>query len=62
MNMISKVAPSTAKLNALRVEVRRPSAAGNAPRSSATPLVVLAAAVTLWNSDPSPAAAPPLPR
>jgi RND family efflux transporter MFP subunit len=26
-----------------------------------TPLVALAAAVTLWNSDPSPAAAPPLP-
>ena len=26
-----------------------------------TPLVVLAAAVTLWNSDPSPAAAPPAP-
>ena len=26
-----------------------------------TPVLVLAAAVTLWNSDPSPAAAPPLP-
>jgi RND family efflux transporter MFP subunit len=26
-----------------------------------TPLVLLAAAVTLWNSDPSPAAAPPIP-
>ena len=34
---------------------------GNAPRSSADPLAVLAAAVTFWNSEPSPAAAPPMP-
>lgn len=59
MNMITKVAsdgeakPIDVKI-ADRSRWRRAAIYG-------TPLVVLAAAVALWNSDPSPAAAPPVP-
>ena len=59
MNMFTKVA-SDGEAKTLRVGV------ANGPKWKraalfGTPLVVLAAAVTLWNSDPSPAAAPPAP-
>jgi multidrug efflux system membrane fusion protein len=60
MNMISKVvADGEAKRLRLKLAQRplwqRTAIVG-------TPLVALAAAVTLWSSDPSPAAAPPLPQ
>lgn len=60
MNMISKVA---ADGEASRVRIKL----GERPRwqkaaLAGTPLVALAAAVTLWSSDPSPAAAPPTPQ
>ena len=59
MNMFTKVA-SDGEAKTLRVDI------ANAPKWKraalfGTPLVVLAAAVTLWNSDPSPAAAPHAP-
>ena len=60
MNMISKVAPD-GEAQRLRVNFRdrplwqRAAIAG-------TPIVALVAAVTLWTSDPSPAAAPPTPQ
>ena len=60
MNMISKVAPD-GEAQRLRVKFRdrplwqRAAIAG-------TPIVALVAAVTLWTSDPSPAAAPPTPQ
>ena len=60
MNMISKVvADGEAKRLRLKLAQRplwqRSAIVG-------TPLVALAAAVTLWSSDPSPAASPPLPQ
>ena len=60
MNMISKVvADGEAKRLRLKLAQRplwqRSAIVG-------TPLVALAAAVTLWSSDPSPAAAPPTPQ
>jgi multidrug efflux system membrane fusion protein len=60
MNMISKVvADGEAKRLRLKLAQRplwqRTAIVG-------TPLVALAAAVTLWSSDPSPAAAPPTPQ
>ena len=60
MNMISKVA-ADGEAQRLRVKI------ADRPRWQriaiyGTPLVALAAAVTLWTSEPSPAAAPPLPR
>jgi len=60
MNMLSNVTPADGELKKLRVNLAaRPMWQRAAIVGS--PLVVLAAAVTLWNSDPSPAAAPPLP-
>jgi len=60
MNMISKVA---ADGEAQRIRLKL---AGRPRWQKAaivgTPLVALAAAVTLWSSDPSPAAAPPTPQ
>ncbi|GAA4752781.1 efflux RND transporter periplasmic adaptor subunit [Sphingomonas daechungensis] len=59
MNMISKV---TSDGEAQRVRLsfaRRPL--WQRAAIVGTPLVALAAAVTLWSSDPSPAAAPPVP-
>lgn len=59
MNMLTKVA-ADGELQALKAQFsnrplwQRASLVG-------TPLVLLVAAVTLWNSDPSPAAAPPTP-
>jgi RND family efflux transporter MFP subunit len=59
MNMISKVT-SDGEAIASRLKLsRRPK--WQRAAIVGTPLVALAAAVTLWNSDPSPAAAPPLP-
>ena len=60
MNMISKVARRRRSSTPAH-EDRRPSALATRRASSATPLIALAAAVTFWSSDPSPAAAPPLP-
>ncbi|MFL6748911.1 MAG: efflux RND transporter periplasmic adaptor subunit, partial [Sphingomicrobium sp.] len=60
MNMLSHVAVD-GEIQTLREKIasrpkwQRAAIAG-------TPLVLLAAAVTYWNSGPSPAAAPPLPR
>ena len=60
MNMFTEVKADEGLRRALRVKLagrplwQRAGLVG-------TPLVALAAAVTLWNSDPSPAAAPPLP-
>jgi RND family efflux transporter MFP subunit len=60
MNMLSNVTPADGELKKLRANIAaRPMWQRAAIVGS--PLVVLAAAVTLWNSDPSPAAAPPLP-
>ena len=59
MNMISKV---TSDGEAQRVRLsfsRRPK--WQRAAIVGTPLVALAAADALWTSDPSPAAAPPLP-
>ena len=59
MNMISNVAADT-EFNAVRSKfARRPRWQRGA--IVGTPLVLLAAAVTFWNSDPSPAAAPTAP-
>jgi len=60
MNMISKV-PADGEAQRLRVKI------ADRPRWQraaiyGTPLVALAAAVTLWTSEPSPAAAPPTPQ
>ena len=60
MNMISKV-PVDGKAQRLRVKI------ADRPRWQraaiyGTPLIAIAAAVTLWTSEPSPAAAPPLPQ
>jgi RND family efflux transporter MFP subunit len=57
--MITKVA-SDGDAKALRVRLTNRSALKRAALFG-TPLVVLAAAVTLWSSDPSPAAAPSAP-
>ena len=60
MNMISKVvADGEAKRLRLKLANAR---SGNALRLSERPWSPLAAAVTLWSSDPSPAAAPPTPQ
>jgi RND family efflux transporter MFP subunit len=59
MNMISKVT-ADGVAETLRVKIKdRPMWQRAAIYGS--PVLALAAAVTLWNSDPSPAAAPPLP-
>ena len=59
MNMLTNVAADT-EFAALRTQfVRRPLWQRGA--IVGTPLVLLAAAVTFWNSDPSPAAAPAAP-
>lgn len=59
MNMLTNVAADT-EFNAVRTKfARRPLWQRGAIIGS--PLVLLAAAVTLWNSDPSPAAAPTAP-
>ena len=59
MNMITKVA-SDGEAKPLHVKIaNRPT--WQRAAIFGTPLVVLAAAVTFWNSDPSPAAAPPTP-
>ncbi|HKH29386.1 MAG TPA: efflux RND transporter periplasmic adaptor subunit, partial [Sphingomicrobium sp.] len=60
MNMISKV-PVDGEAQRLRVKI------ADRPRWQraaiyGTPLIALAAAVTLWTSEPSPAAAPPIPQ
>ena len=60
MNMISKV-PADGEAQRLRVNI------ADRPRWQraaiyGTPLIALAAAVTLWTSEPSPAAAPPTPQ
>ncbi|HVU31580.1 MAG TPA: efflux RND transporter periplasmic adaptor subunit [Sphingomicrobium sp.] len=59
MNMISKVSPD-GESTQLELEVKRRP---NWRRAAifGTPLVLIGAAVALWNSDPSPAAAPPPP-
>jgi RND family efflux transporter MFP subunit len=60
MNMISKVA-ADGEAKRLRLKLtQRPLWQRTA--IVGTPLVALAAAVTLWSSDPSPAAAPPTPQ
>ena len=59
MNMITKVA-SDGDAKPLHVKIANRPAWRRAAMYG-TPLVVLAAAVALWNSDPSPAAAPPTP-
>jgi multidrug efflux pump subunit AcrA (membrane-fusion protein) len=59
MNMFTKVA-SDGEAKTLRVGIANGAKLKRAALFG-TPLVVLAAAVTLWNSDPSPAAAPPAP-
>ena len=60
MNMLGNVTPADGELKKLRASIAaRPLWQRAAIVGS--PLVLLAAAVTLWNSDPSPAAAPPLP-
>ncbi len=59
MNMITKV-PADGEAQTVRVKVMdRPI--WQRAALFGTPVIALAAAVTLWNSDPSPAAAPPLP-
>ena len=59
MDMLTNVAADT-EFNAVRTKfARRPLWQRGAIIGS--PLVLLAAAVTLWNSDPSPAAAPTAP-
>ena len=59
MNMLTNVAADT-ELNALRAQfAKRPLWQRGA--IVGTPLILLAAAVTFWNSDPSPAAAPAAP-
>jgi RND family efflux transporter MFP subunit len=59
MNMISKVS-SDGEATRVRLDLsRRPM--WQRAAIVGTPLVALAAAVTLWTGDPSPAAAPPLP-
>jgi len=59
MNMITKVA-ADGEAQTIRVKIKdRPM--WQRAAIFGTPVLVLAAAVTLWNSDPSPAAAPPLP-
>ena len=59
MNMITKV-PADGEAQTLRVKIKdRPMWQRAAIYGS--PVLALAAAVALWNSDPSPAAAPPLP-
>jgi RND family efflux transporter MFP subunit len=60
MNMQTHVIAADGELKKLRSKVAaRPLWQRGA--IIGTPLVVLAAAVTFWNSDPSPAAAPPIP-
>jgi len=60
MNMISQVSAADAERQTLRAKIaQRPS--WQRAAIYGTPLVLLAAAVTYWNSAPSPAAAPPAP-
>ena len=60
MNMISNVAAESGELKALREKIaQRP--VWQRAAIFGTPLVLLAAAVTFWTSDPSPAAAPTAP-
>jgi multidrug efflux system membrane fusion protein len=60
MNMISKVA-ANGEASRVRIKlVDRPR--WQKAALAGMPLVALAAAVTLWSSDPSPAAAPPTPQ
>jgi len=59
MNMITKV-PADGEAQTVRIKIKdRPM--WQRAALFGTPVIVLAAAVTLWTSDPSPAAAPPLP-
>ena len=59
MNMITKV-PADGEAQTVRIKINdRPM--WQRAALFGTPVIVLAAAVTLWTSDPSPAAAPPLP-
>ena len=59
MNMLTNVAADT-EFNAVRTKfAKRPVWQRGA--IVGTPLLLLAAAVTFWNSDPSPAAAPTAP-
>ena len=60
MNMFSQVTVADGEQKSLRAKIaERPLWQRTA--IVGTPLVVLAAAVTFWNSEPSPAAAPPIP-
>ena len=60
MNMISNVTAQSGELQALRDKIaQRP--AWQRAAIIGTPLALLAAAVTFWNSEPSPAAAPTAP-
>jgi len=60
MNMISNVAADSGELKALRDKIaQRP--VWQRAAIVGTPLALLAAAVTFWTSDPSPAAAPTAP-
>jgi RND family efflux transporter MFP subunit len=60
MNMISNVTAESGELKALRDKIaQRP--VWQRAAIVGTPLALLAAAVTFWNSDPSPAAAPTAP-
>ena len=60
MNMLTNVSAEAGEFKNLRQKIAsRP--AWQRAAIVGTPLVLLAAAVTLWNSDPSPAAAPPIP-
>jgi RND family efflux transporter MFP subunit len=59
MNMITKV-PADGEAQAVGIKLNERPLWQRAAVFG-TPAILLAAAVTLWNSDPSPAAAPPLP-
>ena len=59
MNMITKV-PADGEAQTVRIKIKDQPMWQRAALFG-TPVIVLAAAVTLWTSDPSPAAAPPLP-
>ena len=60
MNMLSQVTVADGELKTLRAKIAaRPLWQRGA--IIGTPLVLLAAAATFWNSEPSPAAAPPIP-
>jgi RND family efflux transporter MFP subunit len=60
MNMLSEVTAADGGIETLRARIAaRPLWQRGA--IIGTPLVLLAAAATIWNSEPSPAAAPPIP-